>query len=63
MSIFLNMYDMGDNVTFNLGGQQLAGKVCGVAAHRLQDGTYDVTYQVRCEDETIMEINEKEIIK
>ena len=57
------MFDMGDKVTFTFGGQQLAGRVCGLSAHRLQDGTYDVIYQVRCEGGKVLEVNEKEIIK
>lgn len=57
------MFDMGDKVTFTFGGQQLAGRVCGLSAHRLQNGTYDISYQVRCEDDQVLEINEKEIIK
>ena len=63
MSIFHNLYDMGDNVTFIFGDQCIAAKVCGVAAHRLQDDSYDVTYQVRCQDGKILEVNEKEILK
>lgn len=63
MSIFCNLYDMGDNITFLRGGQRIAAKVCGVVAQRLQDGTYDIMYQVKCQDGTIVEVNEKEITK
>lgn len=63
MNTFYDMLDMGDNVTFNLGGQQVAGRVCGVSAHREQNGTYTVSYQVRYVDEKIVEIREEEIIK
>lgn len=63
MNTFQNMRDMGDNITFNLGGQQIAGKVCGVTAHREQNGTYKVSYQIRYEDEKIVEVGEEDIIR
>lgn len=62
MGTFENMFDMGDKVTFTFGGQQLAGRVCGLSAHRTEQGNYDVTYQIQC-DGKLYQVEEKAIIK
>lgn len=56
------MFDMGDKVTFTFGGQQLAGRVCGLSAHRNQQGNYDITYQICCDDK-LYQVEEEDIIK
>lgn len=56
------MFDMGDKVTFTFGGQQLAGRVCGLSAHRTKQGNYDVIYTIQCDDKQY-QIKEEAIIK
>lgn len=62
MGVFEIKFDVGDKVTFTFGGQQLAGRVCGLSAHRTEQGTYNVTYQIQC-DNRFYQIEEEVIIK
>lgn len=62
MGTLENMFDMGDEVTFTFGGQQLAGRVCGLSAHRMEQGNYDILYTIQCEDKQY-QVAEEDILK
>lgn len=54
-------FDLGDNISFTCVNKHLSGRVCGVYAHMKDDGTYNITYQVFCDDtDSTFEVNEED---
>lgn len=51
MGTFSNKFDLGDRVSFKSGSNTISGKVSGMSAVRKNDDTYNITYQIFCEDE------------